>query len=164
MAGEKNNPFQNLPFPSPGDRIQADDFKRLSLSLRIVSDFAKLSGSLFGRNFRDGKLALIAQQYTIEQVMSVFGTEIDNSDDETLDDRKIIQVLPVELGTQRVKVVLTEAVETRRFAPDLIGLTYRDGSAKLKSILGDITFPSTSINASELVGLSLAEAKQNLSK
>src|SRR5688572_32841643 len=32
------NSFANLPFPSPGDRIKAEDFKRLSQSLMLIHD------------------------------------------------------------------------------------------------------------------------------
>jgi hypothetical protein len=56
---------------------------------------------------------------------------------------------------------LTEAVETRRFAPNLLGLSYREASERLRSTLGDITYPVSSMPANQLVGLTLAEAKQS---
>lgn len=163
MAEEQNNPFKNLPFPSPGDRIQADDFKRLSQSLNMIADLVRLSSSLFGRGFAEGKLALTTQQYAIEGVMSVFGTELSEIEDASLDDRKILQVLPVELGTRRVKLILTEAVETRRFTPNLMGLTHQEASEKLKSIMGDVTFPSGSFKVEEMVGLTLRDSKELIS-
>lgn len=164
MAEEKLNPFDGLPFPSPGDRIKADDFKKLSQSLRIVHDMSLLSSSLFGRNFSEARLALASQQYEIYKVMSVFGTEIDNPDDASLDDRKVIQVFPVVMGERRLIVVLTEKVETRRFAPNLLGLTYREASERLRAVVGEVTFPGAPVSASQLVGLSLAEAKEIIAK
>jgi hypothetical protein len=159
-----SNPFQDLPFPSPGDRIKADDFKKLSQSLKILYEMFLLSGTLFGHSFKEARLVLIAQQYEIYKVLTVFGTEIENLNDTSLDNRKVLQVMPVIPGERRVIVILTEAVETRRFAPNLLGLTYREASERLRGILGDITFPATPMNVSQLVGLSLTEAKQILSK
>ncbi len=162
MAGP--SPFEELPFPSPGDRIRADDFKKLSLGLRIIYDAYLLSSALFGRNFSEAKLVLAAQQYQVSRVMSVFGTEISDPADTSLDNRKVIQVAPVALGERRVTVVLTEAVDTRRFAPNLLGLTYRDASERLRALLGDVSLPGTPPSAWQLVGLSLADAKQLISK
>lgn len=156
-----SSPFEDLPFPSPGDRIKADDFKKLSQSLRVVYDAFMLSGALFGRSFGEAKQLLAAQQYVVASVMSVFGSEIDDLNDASFDARKVIQVLPVKLGERNVAVVLTEAVETRRFAPNLLGLSYREASERLRATLGDITYPVSSMPASQLVGLTLAEAQQN---
>jgi hypothetical protein len=163
-AAPGNNPFKELPFPTPGDRIKADDFRKLSQSLRVISDAFLLSSTLFGRSFGEAKLVLASQQYEIYRVMSVFGSGIDNPNDLSLDNRKVIQIVPVELGERRVAVVLTEAVETRRFVPNLLGLTYKEASERLNAMLGDMIFPSAAMSASQLVGLSLAEAKQILSK
>jgi len=159
-AAPGSNPLKDLPFPAPGDRIKADDFKKLSQSLRIIYEAYLLSGSLFGRSFAEAKLALASQQYQVSRVMSVFGSEIESPNDASLDARKVIQVVPLELGERSVAVILTEAVETRRFTPNLMGLTYREASERLQAMLGDLTFPSTTMTASQLVGLSLAEAKQ----
>lgn len=156
-----SNPFEDLPLPSPGDRIKADDFKKLSQSLRVVYDAFMLSGALFGRSFGEAKSLLAAQQYVVTSVMSVFGSEIDNLNDSSLDARKVIQVIPAKLGERNVAVVLTEAVETRRFAPNLLGLSYREASERLRATLGDITYPVSSMPATQLVGLTLAEAKQS---
>src|SRR5262245_31244351 len=159
-----SNPFEDLPLPSPGDRIKADDFKKLSQSLRVVYNAFMLSGALFGRSFGEAKSLLAAQQYVVTGVMSVFGSEIDNLNDASLDARKVIQVIPVKLGERNVAVVLTEAVETRRFAPNLLGLSYREASERLRAILGEGAFPTSTMTASQLVGLSLNEARQTLSK
>jgi hypothetical protein len=159
-----SNPLEDLPFPSPGDRIKADDFKKLSQSLRVISDAFALSGALFGRSFGEAKQLLAAQQYVIASVMSVFGSEVDDLSDSALDTRKVIQIVPIKLGERAVAVVLTEAVETRRFAPNLLGLSYREASERLRATLGDITYPVSSMPASQLVGLTLAEAKQNSPK
>jgi len=156
-----SNPFEDLPLPSPGDRIKADDFKKLSQSLRVVYNAFMLSGALFGRSFGEAKSLLAAQQYVVTSVMSVFGSEIDNLNDSSLDARKVIQVIPAKLGERNVAIVLTEAVETRRFAPNLLGLSYREASERLRATLGDITYPVSSMPATQLVGLTLAEAKQS---
>lgn len=158
-----NNPFKDLPFPSPGDRIKSDDIKNLSQGLKVVYDTYLLSGSLFGRNFKDVKLVLNSQQYKIQQVMSVFGTEIEDLEDESMDNRKVIQILPLELGERNVAVILAEVVDTRRFAPNLLGLNYKEASERLRAVLGDVTFPSTTTaTAAQLVGLSLEQAKEKI--
>jgi hypothetical protein len=154
-----DNPFSSLPFPSPGDRIKAEDFKRISQSLMLVHDALMLSASLLGRSFAEAKQALVSQQYEIQRVMSVFGNEVGQLDDASLDGRKVIQVIPLELGTQGVAVVLTEAVETRRTVPNLMNLTYNEASERLHGILGDVSVPSTPMTAQQLVGLSLDQAK-----
>ncbi|HEU5098946.1 MAG TPA: hypothetical protein VFU22_08005 [Roseiflexaceae bacterium] len=158
------NPFTDLPMPSPGDRIKSDDFKKLSQSLRIVYDSYVLSGALFGRSFGEAKMALISQNYEIVKIMTVFGAEIDDLENTSLDSRKVVQVSPAVLGERRVVVVLTEAVDTRRFAPNLLGLTYKEGVERLSALLGDTTSAGPPINAAELVGLSLAAAKDAIAK
>lgn len=153
------NTFSSLPFPSPGDRIKAEDFKRISQSLLLIHDALMLSASLLGRTFAEAKQALVSQQYEIQRVMSVFGNEVAQLDDASLDGRKVIQVIPLELGTKGVAVVLTEAVETRRTVPNLMNLTYREASERLHGILGDVSVPSNPMTAQQLVGLSLDQAK-----
>ena len=156
------NPLDALPFPNPGDRIRADDFKSLSQSLLLVRDAFRLSGILFGRAFAEAKLALEAQQYVITRVMTVFGTEIENLDEPSLDNRKVIQVMPADLGEPEIVVVVTEVVETRRFAPNLIGLNQKDASDRLRNILGDITFPGKPMEMPDLENLTIAEAQSLL--
>ena len=153
------NSFANPPFPSPGDRIKAEDFKRLSQSLMLIHDALMLSASLLGRTFAEAKQALVSQQYEIQRVMSVFGNELAQLEDASLDGRKVIQVIPLELGTKGVAVVLTEAVETRRSVPNLLNLTYNEASERLHGILGDVSVPSNPMTAQQLVGLSLDQAK-----
>jgi hypothetical protein len=156
------NPFEGLPFPAPGDRIKADDFKALSQSLRVIADAFQLTGALFGRDYGEARQVLAGQQYDVVSVMSVFGTRQENVNDPALDARKVIQVIPLKLGERNVAVILTEAVETRRFAPNLLGLTYGAAAERLQALLGEITFPTSPVPASKLVGLSLKEAKQRL--
>lgn len=153
------NTFASLPFPSPGDRIKAEDFKRISQSLMLIHDALMLSASLLGRTFGEAKQALVSQQYEIQRVMSVFGNELAQLGDASLDSRKVIQVVPLELGTKGVAVVLTEAVETRRSVPNLMNLTYREASERLHGVLGDVSVPSSPMTAQQLVGLSLDQAK-----
>jgi hypothetical protein len=160
LSAAGKSSLETLPFPNPGDRIRADDIKALSSSLLLIRDAFALSGALFGQTFGQAKLVLGAQGYQVRQVMTVFGTQIENMEDESLDNRKVIQAIPVELGIRDVAVILTEAVETRRFAPNLLGLTYEAASERLQGVLGDVTYPSTPVTASQLVGLTLAEAKK----
>lgn len=125
----------------------------------LVRDAWQLSASLLGREFGEAKQALASQQYSIESVMSVFGHEIADVNDPSLDSRKVIQVVPLELGGNSVAVVVTEAVETRRTVPNLLNLTYEEASERLEGVMGDITVPSDSMKALQLVGLSLEKAK-----
>jgi hypothetical protein len=154
-----SNPFKELPYPNPGDRIKADDYKKLSQSLKIIYDIYRLSGTLFGRSFGEAKLVLRSHQYEIQGVMTVFGTETGSLDDEKLDHRKVIQVLPVEPGEPRVIVILTEAVEIRRTVPKLIGKTYKEAREILGSALGDVAFPAAPMTTPDLIGASLSEVK-----
>lgn len=154
-----SDPLQNLPFPNPGDRIRSDDFKTLSQAIRLISDTFALTGTLFGRSLAQAIAVLEAGKYEIASVMTVFGAELERYDDPSLEKRKVIQVTPVQLGRPDVVIVVSEAVETRRFAPNLLGLTYRDASERLHNIMGDVSFPSRPINASELVGLKLSAAQ-----
>jgi hypothetical protein len=158
------NPFGALPFRSPGDRIKADDFNALAKSLQIIGDAYVLSGALFGVPFAQAKLVLASQRYEIERVMTVFGTEIDAPSDTSVDDRKVILLVPVILGERRVLVVVTEAVETRRLAPNLLGLTYREAFERQRAVMGEGTFPSTPISAVSLVSQSLRDAAQLLTR
>jgi len=154
-----SNPFDHLPFPSPGERIKADDFKALSQALKIIADMAALTASLFGHTFGEVKLAVTTQGYQIARVMSVFGAEIEHLDDASLDSRKVIQVLPTELGTRAVILVVTEAVDTRKFAPNLIGLTYSEAQDRIRAIVGEVPQTGAPLNALSLVGLTLAQAQ-----
>ena len=159
-----SNPFASLPFRSPGDRIKADDFNALAKGLQIIGDVFVLSGALFGASFGQAKLLLAAQQYQITRVVSVFGAELTALDDTSLDTRKVIQVVPAALGEKRLMVVVTEAVETRRFAPNMLGLTYREAFERQRAVIGEGTFPSTPRTAESLISQSLKDAAQLLTR
>jgi hypothetical protein len=163
-APPSDSPFAHLPFPSPGDRIKADDFKALSQSLNIIYNMVVLSGSLVGFTFAEAKAALTGQRYSIQRVMTVFGNELTNLADTSLDSRKVVQVVPVAPGDARVMVVVTEAVDTRRIAPDLVGLTYRDAANKIQTLLADVTITGAPPSAPQLTGLTLTGAQQNFFK
>jgi hypothetical protein len=160
-----DNPFDSLPFPQPGDRIRADDFKTLSKALKLIADMTSLSASLFGKTFGEAKTALLAHGYQFARVMSVFGVEINDLSDASLDARKVVQVVPAELGHHELTVVVTEAVDTRRFAPNLIGLSFPQAQESIRSLVGDIppgSGPPPPVP--QLVGLGLGDAQQALSK
>lgn len=158
------NPFAALPFRSPGDRIKSEDFNALAKGLQIIGDAYALSGAMFGMPFSQAKLVLTAQQYQIARVVSVFGAEIDSLDDTSLDTRQVIQAVPIALGDKRLMLVVTEAVETRRFAPNLLGLTYRESVERQRAIVGEGTFPSTPMTLGSLVSQSLKDAAQLITK
>lgn len=159
-----DSPFAHLPFPSPGDRIKADDFNALSQSLNILYNMVVVSASLFGHTFGEAKAALAGQRYVIQRVMTVFGNEITNLADTSLDTRKVIQVIPAAPGDARVLVVVTESVDTRRFAPNLVGLTYSDAAARIQTLLADVTISGAPPATPQLTGLTLATAEQNFFK
>ncbi len=159
-AAPPANPFDDLAFPDPGDRIRSDDFKALSRSLAVIRDAFALSGSLLGQSFGDAKRILAGQQYVIQRVMTVFGTEIARLDDPALDQRQVIQVLPLELGEPQVAVIVTEAVDSQRVMPNLLGMSYNDAQAELRKVLAGATLPTTAVAAPDLVGRSLAEAEE----
>jgi hypothetical protein len=157
------SPFSSLPNAMPGDPIRAEDFRKLSLALRIIFDAYALSSSLIGRSYSEARLALTTQQYQIRRVMTVFGTEIANPADTALDSHRVIHVIPVILGERSLDVILSEAVETRKFAPNLIGLTYQEAAEKLKAHLGDGPMIGTPPRVPELVNRTLREASQAIS-
>lgn len=161
-AGAVNNPFSELPFPSAGDRIKSDDIKKLSQSLRILYDACMLSSVLQAHTFGEARLALKSQQYQIQQVITVFGTVLENPDDASLDARKVLQVIPVELGQRQVTVIVTEAVETRRFAPNLLGLTYRDAAERLRLLAGDMIQGIPARPVPQVTGMTLGQAREQL--
>ncbi len=158
------NPFASLPFRSPGDRIKAEDFNTLGKGLQLIGDAYVLSGALFGAAFGQAKALLAAQQYQIDRVLSVFGAEVSAYTDPSLDARKVLFIAPSALGERRVMLVVTEAVETRRLAPNLIGLTYREAVERQRAAIGEGTFPAVSMTTAPLVGRSLAEASHVLNQ
>lgn len=159
------NPFAELPFPSAGDRIKADDFRRLSQSLRVLYDTYALSGATFGYPFGQVKLALAAQQYEIARVVSVYGTELADVTDASLDNRKVLQVAPVVLGERRVTIVVTDAAaaDTIRHMPNLLGLTYRQAADRIQSELGDAVARGGPMVVPDLTGLTITEATRRVS-
>ena len=153
-----SNPFGELPFPSPGERIKADDFRRLSQALRVLADAYALAGSTFAQPFGQVRFALAAQGYEIARVVSVNGTELTAPDDTSLDSRRVLQVMPVALGDRRVSVVLTETADTRRFMPDVTGLNYPAAVQRSREQLGDDALRGGPIAVPPLQGLTLTEA------
>jgi hypothetical protein len=119
-----------------------------------------LSGSLCGHPFGAAKMALVSQGYQIVRVISVFGAELDNLGDASLDGRKVIQVLPVTLGERQLVVVVTEAVDTRRFVPNLLGLTYQEAQERLRVLVGDMAQAGAPPIAPPLIGVTLDQAQQ----
>ncbi|BBH71860.1 hypothetical protein ACTI_85450 [Actinoplanes sp. OR16] len=160
------DPFAALPYPSPGDRIRAEDFTRLSQSLRIVADCAQIAAQLFGRTFGEARTVLAGQGYGITRVMSVLGNEPAGPDDTSFDTRRVISVLPVALGGRDVVAVVSETVDTRRFAPDLssaaVSYTYRQAVETMRSVLGEAGLAGLPMATPELRGRSLAEAARQL--
>jgi hypothetical protein len=162
-AAPSDNPFRTLPSPTAGSRIKSEDFRQLSQCLQIIFDAHALSNTLLGQSFGEAKQLLAGQHYTIQRVMSVFGAEITHLDDPALDERQVLQVVPAELGEQSVAVIVTEAVETRRLTPNIVGLTYSEASERLRAVLGDVSFSSAPMAAPQLVGLPLSEARRIIS-
>jgi hypothetical protein len=158
-----DNPFMTLPAPTAGSRIKSEDFRQLSQCLQIIFDAYALSNALLGQSFGEAKQLLAGQHYTIERVMSVFGVEITHLDDPALDERQIIQIVPAELGEHSVTIIVTEAVETRRLTPNIVGFSYSEAGERLRAALGDVSFSSTPMSTPQLVGLTLAEARHILS-
>jgi hypothetical protein len=153
-----SNPFDRLPFPSPGDRIKSDDIKAVSQALTIVANMTRLSGSLLGHTFAEARGLLVGQGYQLMRVMTVFGSEIDNVADTTLDARKVVQVVSTNLGDRGVAVVVTEAVDARRFVPNLSGLTYPQAHERVQALVGQVSPGGAPPTAQTLVGLTLADA------
>jgi hypothetical protein len=160
------NPFAELPYPAPGDRIKADDFKKLSQSLRVIADMAVLSGQLFGRTFGEAKVALAGQGYAVARVLSVFGSEPGSANDPSFDGRRVVQVLPAALGENAVLVMVTEAVETRRFAPNFttggVNYTYRQAVETMRSVLGEAGMSGLPMGAPNLLEKTLAQATREI--
>ena len=155
-AAPGESPFDKLPFPSPGDRIKADDFKALSQSLRILYDLHVLAANLLGRTFGEARLALGTQGYQIARVMTVFGEEVPNPSDGSQDPQKVVLVVPAAPGERRVFVVLTEAVDKGAVMPNVIGLTYGEAQNRIRAAIGNATLavpPTTP----DFTGRTLAE-------
>lgn len=151
------NPFASLPLRAPGDRIKSEDFNALTKGLQIIADAYTLAGALFGVPFGQTKAQLAAQLYEIDRVMTVFGTEVSAETDPSVDGRLVIYVVPTSLGARRVMIVVTEAVETRRLAPNLLNLSYADAVERQRAALGQGTFPAVSATAPPLVNRTVGD-------
>lgn len=156
-SAPSGNPFDDLPFPSPGDRIKADHFKALSQSLRLLAEAQQVSSALFGQPFGTARTVLESQGYSIQDVMSVHGHEL-TGDDNSLDERKVLIVRPVRLGESGVAVVVSEVSDVRRTMPNLTGMTYGDARDTMRNTLGNLA-AGPAMSTPNLVGQSLAQAR-----
>jgi hypothetical protein len=156
------SPFDKLPFPSPGDRIKADDFKALSQSVRMLYDLFVLSSTLFGLPYGDVRLMLASRGYRISRVITVFGNEITNLADTSLDARKVLQAAPAEPGRPEVTLVLSEATDTRRFMPNLQNMSYRTAQSYIQTLLGDVALQGAPPTAPQLTGMDLSNAASTI--
>jgi hypothetical protein len=165
-AAPSANPFPNLPFPAPGDRIKADDFKTLSQSLRIIADMSVLSAQLVGRTLGEAKGALTGQGYQVARVISVFGSEPAGPTDASFDGRRVLHVLPAPLGEKQVHILVTEVVETRRFAPNFttggVHYTYRQAVETMRTVLGDAALSGLPMDAPNLIDRTLAQVGRGI--
>lgn len=161
MSAVGDNPFDTLPQPSPGDRIKADDFKKLSQALGLVQQMTVLAGALFGRSLGEARVALAAQQYVIERIVTVFGNDV-TAADTSLDGRRVVQVSPMKLGERRLLVVVSETVEVTRLMPDLTRLSYGEANAQIRVLMGGAAVSRTPIAAPSLVGGTLATVRTTL--
>ena len=156
-----DDPFASLPYPNPGDSIKSDDFRMLSKSLKLLQDTFNLSGALVGSDFGEAKQRLADRNYQIVQVLTVYGKEM-SPEDPSLEERKIVQVVPKTLGGTSVAVVVTEAAATHRTMPRLTGMTPEKATEHLRSVLADLPLSGQPIEVPNLVGMSLTEAKKGL--
>ena len=152
------NPFNHLPFPAPGDRIRADDFRQLSLCLQLLQAASQLSAALFGQTLAAARPFLAAQGRTLTRVMTVFGAVLDDPNDTSLDARPVLQVLPVIIGEPEVQVIVSEAVETRRLSPNLVGFNFDDANRALRASVGQGTVAAAPTRVPSLTDLTLGAA------
>jgi hypothetical protein len=152
------NPFNHLPFPAPGDRIRADDFRQLSLCLQLVQASTQLSAALFGQTVAAARPFLAAQGRVLARIMSVFGSVLDDPSDTSFDQRVIMMVLPVVIGEPEVQVIVSEAVETRRLAPDLRSNNYAAAEAALRASIGQGTIAASPTRVPSVTNITLADA------
>jgi hypothetical protein len=157
------SPFDELPYPAPGDRIRADDFRRLSQCLEIVRDAFLLSGSIVGRTLGESRAALAAQGYAIDRVLSVFGSVLADPADASAEGRIVVHASLAALGERRIFVVISEPVETRRLTPNLMNRTYGDAVNILRAAIGDAALPGGPMGAPQLVGRTLDEVAATFS-
>jgi hypothetical protein len=156
------DPFAELPFPSPGDRIKAEDFRRLSQGLRTIADAYALAGAAFGQPLGAVRTALAAQGYEVARVVASGGAEL-AAGDTSLDARKVLHVAPLALGQRRVGVVVAEPAEARRQMPNVVGMTYRQAQALIQQQLGDLAAQGGPVTVPTLTGRTLSEAQRAVS-
>jgi hypothetical protein len=152
------NPFNHLPFPAPGDRIRADDFRQLSLCLQLLQASTQLSAALFGQTVAAARPFLAAQGRVLSRIMSVFGSVLEDASDTSFDRRIIMMVLPVVIGEPEVQVIVSEAVETRRLAPELRGNSYAAAEGALRASIGQGTISASPTRVPQVTNISLADA------
>jgi hypothetical protein len=156
------NPFNHLPFPAPGDRIRADDFRQLSLCLQLLQASTQLSAALFGQSVAAARPFLAAQGRVLSRIMSVFGTVLEDASDVSFDQRIIMMVLPVVIGEPEVQVIVSEEIETRRLSPSLVGFNYEAAANALRSSVGQGTIAASPTRVPNVTNTSLADAIASL--
>ena len=156
VAPVGGTPFDGLPTPSPGDRIRAEDFRRITQCLQLVQQATVLSSTLFGRTLGEARTALQAQGWQLDRVLSVFGQDVAAGG--AHEDRRVVQVVPASLGLNRVHLVVTEAVATQRLAPNLVGLSHAEAMERLRAAVGEVTMQDVAVSAPALGGLTLGDA------
>jgi hypothetical protein len=158
----RTNPFADLPYRSPGDRILADDFNRLSQALDQLAQAFRLSSALFGARLGDARPVLEGNGYRVRRAVSVFGNLLQDVQEESAADRLVVSVSLVALGGVEVDLVLSERVEGRRFVPELRGRTYAQARDAIRNLLADGPVPAPPGPAPALVGSSLSDARNQL--
>jgi hypothetical protein len=154
--------FADLPFPSPGDRIKAEDFRKLSQGLRTIADAYAMAGAAFGQPLGAVRTALAAQGYEVARVVATGGAEL-GAGDTSLDNRKVLHVAPLAIGQRRVGVVIAEAAEAARQMPNIVGMTYRQAQAVVGQQLGDVAARGGPMTVPSLTGRTLSEAQRAVS-
>jgi len=156
------NPFNHLPFPAPGDRIRADDFRQLSSCLQLIQASTQLSAALFGQTVAAARPFLAAQGRVLSRILSVFGTVLEDATNTSFDQRVIMMVLPVVIGEPEVQVIVSEEVETRRLTPNLVDLNYAAADGALRASIGQGTVAASPTRVPNVTGIALADAIASL--
>lgn len=155
-SAPRSNPFGDLPYRSPGDRILAKDFNRLSQALDQLAESYRLSSALFGARLGEARPLLESSGYRIRRAISVFGNRLEDLQDESAAARLVVSVSLASLGGAEVDVVLSERVEGRRFVPELRGRTYDQAREAIRNLLADAPVPPSPGPMPSLVGSTLS--------
>lgn len=155
-SAPRANPFADLPYRSPGDRILAEDFNRLSQALEQLTQSYGLSSALFGVRFGEARSLLESQGYVIRRALSVFGNLLENLQEESAADRLVVSVSLASLGGSEVDVLLSERVEGRRFVPELRGRTHAQAREAMRNLLADVPVPPSPGPTLSVVGSTLS--------